>query len=179
LTNVNTNTINEALKNLYGTYVDGRPKYRIVWSNDQYEYRKGDFNVFYKNFFLRSERGVKRVPKYNYIHDRWILEELSLSSNSELPESTFKGTYEPIYVFESSQGEYLKPLLYACKFFIYHRLNPTMNADQVREFFENKEAKEFASDVRYFETVLENESPHIASRLHDRDGIIINPYDGE
>lgn len=92
----------------YGRDLRGRPLFRVVWSDDQFEVRKGTFNDFTgSGILIRSETGVKRVPKYNYIKERWILERLWFGRNDELPESEREGSYENIYTFEARDGSYL------------------------------------------------------------------------
>lgn len=98
--------LNNWLRESYGRTVTGKSKFRIIWSNDITEFRKGQFNEFYGKIFLRTIIGVRELPKYNYIHDRYILEawiDNDLSFNGEVP-NAINGDYAPVYVFEDSKG---------------------------------------------------------------------------
>lgn len=94
------------LRESYGQTVTGKTKFRLVWSEDITENRKGEFNEFYGKIFLRTIVGTRELPKYNYIHNRYILEgwkDEDLSFNGEVPNAKY-GDYIPIYVFEDKNG---------------------------------------------------------------------------
>jgi hypothetical protein len=98
--------LNKFLREFYGRTVTGKTKFRLVWSEDITERRRGEFNEFYGKIFLRTVVGVRELPKYNYIHNRYILEgwsDVNLSHNGEVPEAS-NGDYVPIWVFEDSKG---------------------------------------------------------------------------
>jgi hypothetical protein len=111
-------SINRQLIDLYGIdTVSGKPIWRIVWSEDQYEKRL--VNVVDSGLFL-TEPIVREVPKYrHYIREKYILEYLSIIpefQKSDLPST--KVSYEPIWTFVDAQGNYLPPKLEAAKFII-------------------------------------------------------------
>jgi len=92
----------------YGRDLRGRPLFRVVWSDDQYEIRKGIFEDYTEGgIFLREVNEARRVPKYSYIKERWILERLWFGVNVELPEAEREGSYENLYTFETKDGRYL------------------------------------------------------------------------
>lgn len=110
--------INRQLIDLFGIdTVSGRPIWRIVWSEDQFEKRL--VNVVDSGLFL-TEPVVREVPKYrHYIRERYILEYLSIVpefQKSDLPST--KVSYEPIWTFVDGDGNYLPPTLVASKFII-------------------------------------------------------------
>lgn len=155
--------INTELKKLYGTDIVGNPRFRLVWSDRQFEHRKGTFAEYHGPIYLGTFTGVKKVPKYNYIKERWILElQVPKKPSEELPNPD---GYECLYVFESAKGEYLEPKLNVCKIIIYHFLNPDMNYLQRKELFEMLDKKEFEKDVAYFKDMFEEASPHLATML--------------
>lgn len=93
--------INDYLKGV-GSNPRGEPLFRLVWSTTQRELRYGTYNEFYHDLFVRTVTGVREVPKYPFLVDRWVLEmwrppEMVICE--ELPESK-NGLYEPLYVFE-------------------------------------------------------------------------------
>lgn len=168
--------INDKLKATFGTELDGSPKFRLVWSDSQFEYRKGTFNDFYGKLFVRSFTGIRRTFKYSYIKERWILEvKIPPIPNDELVD---QNGYEPLYVFESSKGEYLQPLWEVCKIIIYHILNPDMNPLQRKEMYEELERKQVAMEVDYFKDAMEDANPIMASRLKAGEAIL-NPFENK
>jgi hypothetical protein len=101
--------LNNWLRESYGKTVNGKTRFRLVWSEDITEFRKGQFNEFYGKIFLRTVIGTRELKKYNYIQDRFILEawlDQDLSSNGEVPDA-INGDYIPIWIFEDGKG---KPL---------------------------------------------------------------------
>jgi hypothetical protein len=98
--------LNNWLRETYGKSITGKTSFRLVWSNDITEKRRGQFNEFYGKIFLRTVTGIRELPKYNYIHNRYILEiwvGQDLSSNGEVPDA-IHGDYAPVWVFENSEG---------------------------------------------------------------------------
>ena len=165
--------INWILEKRFGKELTGEPRFRISWSDSQIEKRLGTYNIYSGPIFLRTETGVREVPKYPYIKERFVLERLIYHSNPELPASRI--SYEPLYVFEDSKCESLplseKVAIIVCSLC----LNPVTNALQRQRLFEELEEKELQKEIAYFEDVLDE--GYLASRLHDRDGIIINPLE--
>lgn len=120
--------INSQLKDLYGVdIVTGLPIFRVVWSDDEMEYRHGTFDDFIPGtqIYIRTVTETRHLPKYRqWIHGRHILERLVLVpefQQAELPAA--KISYEPLWVFrkgddnETPEG-YLPPRLDAAKFII-------------------------------------------------------------
>ena len=101
---MNADEINRKLKDNYGVDLLGNQKFRVVWSEDQTEkrlvtsYREGEFIVN-----LDKPKAVI-VPKYNYVSERFILEKLEYNNNPELTE---KFTYEPLFVFQDGNKNFL------------------------------------------------------------------------
>lgn len=92
--------------------IDGHKLFRLVWSESIFENRYGTFREFTEaGLFVREITEVRRVRKYNYIHNRWIFESWApgnLTANRETPD-TANGDYVPVYVFEDRGGNYLPP----------------------------------------------------------------------
>jgi hypothetical protein len=100
---------------------DDKVRFRIVWSDDQFEKRwiahtDDGFELLYPE--------VRELPKYRqYIQHRYILERLvPVGVMTDLVEKT---SYEPMYTFQSSDGEYLVPRFDVCKFIIESVLSIT------------------------------------------------------
>lgn len=115
-------TINQSLQDLYGIdTISGLPIWRVVWSEDQFEHRHGEYTDFSESgLYLRTVTETRYVPKYRqWIRERYVLERLVLIpeiSSGDLPAT--KMSYEPIFPFEGNNGCYLPPKLVAAKFII-------------------------------------------------------------
>lgn len=162
-------TINKHLKK-YGVNFHGDPLYRVVWSDDQLELRRGTFNEWYGHIFIREYTGVARVPKYSYLSKRWVLERWippSLAYNEELVESR-QGSYEPLYVFEDKNGNPLPLALRPIELiisFLDRKEPPGHKRALIQEWIDNKER---AAD-QFIEDAL-SPSP-IQNALHMKEGI--------
>lgn len=111
-------SINLQLEDHFGLdTMTGRPIFRVVWSEDQYEMRLTETTK--EGFFLPYPI-VQELPKYKqWIKERYVLERLVIVpeiQREELPAS--KTSYEPIWVFEGKDGQYVPPTFWACKFII-------------------------------------------------------------
>lgn len=105
--------INEQLVKLYGNepYADNQPRFRVVFSHDQFEKR---WMTHTDEGFELLHSEVREVPKYrSYIKDKYILERLVPvdQNNTDL---VVKLGYEPAHVFMDSKENYLPPRLDMC-----------------------------------------------------------------
>lgn len=99
-------TINKRITDYYGLF-ESQSKFRLVWSNDQYERRKID----------ETPEGLKllnpiiaTVPKYMYARNRYILEKITPVPEQYIDSvGGLKLSYEPIWVFEDHKGEPVTP----------------------------------------------------------------------
>lgn len=92
-------TINKRLRDFYGVQIDNNnAKFRIVWSDEQFETRFGIFdNVSKAGIFLGTYEGYKFVRKYPYLPEQWVLERLvNVPPGTDL---IVKQSYEPIWGF--------------------------------------------------------------------------------
>jgi hypothetical protein len=121
--------INKRLRKM-GLNPYGQPLFRVVWSNYQTEKRRGVFNEFYGDLFVRTTFGVHERLKYPWIKDKWVLERWyppEIVHHEDLPESN-RGSYEPIYVFQDANGNALPPVWRAVQLIIYAIMNPVSPA---------------------------------------------------
>ena len=177
--NREVDAINKYLESNYGRYLNGSPIFRLVWSDDMFENRWGQYEIYSGPIYLRSEEGVRLVPKYNYIKERWILEKFCPPPNSitkELPDS-IHGTYEPLYVFEA-RGKALTPILPVCQIIIYAILNPWELAKK-KSLIETlvKEVEE--KDEEMFKDAISNESNILLHRLHHGEAVLNSGFKGD
>lgn len=110
--------INQRLIDYFGIdTVTGLPIWRVVWSEDQLEKRKMDVTDSGLQLLFPE---VREVPKYRqWIQEKYVLERLTVIpevSANELP--TSKLSYEPMFVFEDKNGNYLPPKTIVAKFVI-------------------------------------------------------------
>lgn len=110
--------INKRLKELFGIdTVTQNPMWRVIWSEDELEKRLMD--VTDEGFQLLVPE-VREVKKYKgFTEDRFILERLVLVPEyQQLHLAGAKISYEPMWTFEDSDGNYLPPKFEACEFVI-------------------------------------------------------------
>lgn len=160
--------INDWLAKFGGQSPHGLPMFRIVWSNDQYEFRKGTFNIFKGDLFLRTEIGTRLVRKYNYIHERWILEKWfpqDMVKSEETPAVT-NGDYEPFFVFNSNKGNYIEPTQKVIEFIFYTMMKSKVSTEtQIMNEIMIKEDQEVQAFMDMIDT-----SP-IGNALHMREAV--------
>jgi hypothetical protein len=139
--------INNWLRETYGLSLTGKAKFRVIWSEDIFENRKGRFNEFYGSIFLRELTGVQRVKKYNYINNRFIIEgwmDSDMSHNGEVPVA-ISGDYIAIYVFEGNDRNPLPVTKKALAFIIASAQGRIRKDDEVST--QTKEDKEIENQV--------------------------------
>ena len=123
--------------------IDGRALFRLIWSENAFENRRGTFREFSDSgLFIREVTEVRRVRKYNYIHNRWIFEAWApgnLTANVETPD-TVNGDSVPVYVFEDRHGGYLPPNEKVVRFLIA-AVYGKVRRDEIpsQEYLEEKE----------------------------------------
>lgn len=127
--------INKRIKN-FGINKDGKPMFRVVFSDDQTELRDGEFDIYSESgLWLRMETGVKELPKYPIIDGKWILERWApreLTFHEDII-SARDGDYIVIYIFQDVEGNYLPPLLKVAEIVIRHVLSVSKTAKQLTD----------------------------------------------
>jgi len=150
--------------------LDGRPIWRLVWSENLIEKREGEFSDWYGNIFIRSYYGIKEGRKYNYIHERWIVEKFvpcDVRKYSIIGDNG--GTYEPLYVFETRNREFLMPTLKTTQFLVeFARSNVRSTPGENKAWAERAEDEEFK---KCYEIVGAETSDPIASLIHTASGV--------
>lgn len=111
-------SINRQLIDQFGIdTATGRPIFRVVWSEDQYEKRMTNCT---KEGLLLPYPVLAELPKYRqWIREKYVLERLVLvpeQNQDEIP--TSKMSYEPLWVFKGANDEYVPPTMWACKFIV-------------------------------------------------------------
>jgi hypothetical protein len=108
--------INKRLHENYGE-TENMPNFRIVWSEDQFEFRSTNFT---DEGFQLLHPEVRKLPKYKqWIKSKYLLERLTavpFISKEELADA--KISYEPLWVFEDVKGFPVLPTWAGAKFVI-------------------------------------------------------------
>lgn len=166
----------------FGNCPDGKsPLFRLVWSDDQYELRKGIYNIFYGDIFVRQESGTLKVPKYSHIKERYIIElwyPPELAYTPELPES-INGSYEVRYVFEDKDGNRLFLRKRVVEILMNHWLKPhessALKQSKYKELKEQKNIESYNKDINDIGAVTSSE---IMSNLYFGEAVIVpNKFD--
>jgi hypothetical protein len=117
-TNEPIETLNKRLADTYGLIWDGRPAWRIVWTDDQLEKRFGEFSDYSGDILIRTVREVREVPKYFWKKGYYVLERLFEVPEHHKGELLTNTSYEPIWFFEDKHGDPLPPKWEATQFII-------------------------------------------------------------
>jgi hypothetical protein len=158
---------------LQGRNLHDLPNWKLVWSEDAMELRRGEFNEFMGSVFLRTVRDVRWVRKYSYIKDRWVLERWfppEVAYHEELPNST-QGSYEPVFVFEDKSGKPLPVTLKVLEHMIGAANQPRVSAEQRELEIMNELKAQEDQEIAKFEEAIDVSV--IASLLHSKEGIIV------
>jgi hypothetical protein len=109
-------TINDRLKEYFGSSDDDQPIFRIVWADEQTEKRR----VWFTDSgieLVHSE--VREVKKYPYIQHCYVLERLVVVPDENLYElPTMKMSYEPIWTYRDMHNQPVRPIWVATKFVV-------------------------------------------------------------
>lgn len=169
LTDLQLNELNRRLENKYGWFLSTHPSWKVIWSNDAREYRRGIFRDFTpEGIFVREVEETRLLQKYFYIKDKYVLERALIDGE------TVK--FEPMWTFEDANGNALEPKFVACVFIIdtvydamahkrvpeKHPLSDPKTAPEVRKAEIDAMVKELYG----------NES-HAADKLSIQEGIVV------
>lgn len=186
----NINTINRQLRELYGIdTVSTNVIFRVVWSNDQFERRFGEWTDYdASNNPIRTIKESRYVPKYVLTKDRYILERLVIvpeTNKSELCD--LKSSYEPLWVFQNmDDNTYLPPRIDVCQFIINTVLEAQFRPKGFKKYIENqaqnfgflggKNRSERIKEIK--EKMFGNETP-ITDALMAQRGVSMSGLDGK
>lgn len=162
--------LNKWLHAHYGEDVLHRPRFRISWSDDQTELRKGFFNDFYNDILIRRVKEVREVKKYeaSMPSPRWVLEQILFYDSEEIPRAR-EGSYEPVWTFQTGTGAYLPLPSFRILEFM---MNTLMYGERLKKGdYDEREAEEKRKEIAYFEDYLEDKSSYIQSMLHEGEAV--------
>lgn len=173
---VMVDAINRRLAEEYRV-LDGRAIYRIVWSDEQFEVRRGTFTDWYGHIMIRQEHNITREVKKYWYFDKpsWVLEKLVYFHNRKEMEEVAKelvqsrnGSYETVYRFYRASTKQNLPVNWRIAEFIVWRLHNPGEPVDVKKAQEIEEKEE----VAYFEDQLSIESENKRSPLFVADNAV-------
>lgn len=145
---------NNWLAEKYGRDANGNPNWRIVWSNDQLEKRKGTFTDFDPNQnFVRTVTEVRELPKYPFNQNCYVLESRAFYDGGGEIEG--HNGYEMLYPFQDKNDKRVDPDLEAIQFMfeklLFHVRKPVTTEEKAIE----NDREKFNADVERIERSLE------------------------
>lgn len=174
--------INKQLIDRFGKELDGRAKWRIAFTEHLKEVRKGIFDIVTPaGIYLRTEGtekfpATREQPKYMYIKDRWVLEELAFIYNPEIIDSE-KGTYEHRWTFEDPvTKDFQIPLFKAAEFIVVAILT---NREELNRKPKKSEAEHWLEDALQMDKDIAKNyeelggKPGIAEALNVSEGVVV------
>lgn len=166
-------TLNERLRQHYGHKYDERAEFRVVWSEEQYEVRYGEYDKYTAHgIYVGREVGFFTVPKYRqWLPTQWVLERLTPVPD-EIHELTTKLSYEPLFGFQGRhpQWEELKCII---DNLLERQYNPSPYAKYkiAEEDLNTKEATEHR--VKKLEKELFEDSTDLQAALHCGEAVTV------
>jgi hypothetical protein len=164
------------LKDNFGL-VENQSRFRLVWSEDQYEIRKGTFDKLSDaGLYLGTEVGIKKIKKYPK-YEKYILENLVPNYSDEL---VTKLSYEPVWVFGlkgDPSGVSLDPTWDALSFLLFciTSYKPGIGAKYLEDIPKTTEGIEEVKRQRIEKIAAElfgNET-EVTDALAQRDAIVV------
>lgn len=163
--------LNKLLADRFGKHFDGRPKWKLAWSEDLFEHRHGYFEDYHGDIFLRSFEGVRYVRKYTSVHNRWILETLTFEPNNQIIKGAENGHYEYIKAFGVDRnGKPIMPTWNMLEFLVKLIIDPVKAKADIKAM-EAADKKKFIEEAM---DILEDHKPFIAGKLADGSAVV-NP----
>lgn len=162
--------INEKLIKEYGTEFGNAPRFRVVFSEDQYEKRWTDHT---DEGFKLLEPEVRLLPKYKqYIREKYILERLiPIIGDTDL---TTKVSYEPAWVFQDKNGNYLPPFFEGCKHVIESMYDAIGRAGTFTKYKDkNISLEEREIELKNVMDGLFGNETDLTDNLHHGSGIVV------
>lgn len=161
-------SINEKLIQSYGTEFGNAPRFRVVFSDDQFEKRWTDFTD--EGFELLHPE-VRLLPKYKqYIRGKYVLERLiPIVGETDL---VSKISYEPAWVFQDKNGNYLPPFFDGCSHVIESIYSVMDKAGTFTRYKDkNISVEERAAELKKVEDELFGNETNLTDDLHTGAGV--------
>lgn len=172
------NELNRKIEDNYGQ-LENRARYRLVWSEDEFEHRLGTYRDYTSNgLFIREVTEVREVPKYKqWINPpTFVLERLTPYTETN-HEGTMIGKlgYEPLHVFSQKLDRNDVPIFGAVKYLIEVVIEGTKSPDTFVKYKDTSERALQESRIeveKIMEQLFGNESD-ITDALVQKDAIVV------
>ena len=164
--------INERLVAEFGYEFSNQPRFRVVFSEDQFEKRLTSYtDEGYELLFPE----VRLLPQYRqHIHQKYILERLiPIVGETDL---TTTISYEPAWVFQDKNGNYLPPFFEGCRFVIEAIYNAMGKVGHVKYKDPNDSPEEQKLKLKAVEDELFGNETDLTDNLHYGSGVV-NQYE--
>jgi|ERR1035437_1380703 hypothetical protein len=164
--------INKKLLEEFGSELScgNLPRFRVVFSEDEYEKRWTDFN---DDGFELLKPEVRELPKYKqWIRAKYILERLvPVVGETDL---VTRISYEPAWVFEDKNKNYLPPFFEGCKYVI-ESMNQAMGRKDTFTKYKDKNVSEEERLIKLkkVEDQLFGNETDLTDNLHYGSGIVV------
>lgn len=165
-------SINQKLLDEYGVELScgNSPRFRVVFSDDQFEKR---WTQFTDEGFELIQPEVRSLPKYRqWVRGKFILERLiPVTGETDLVE---KVSYEPAWVFQDKNGNYLPPFFDGCKHVIESILEVTNKGIHFTKYKDkNVSPEERLAELKRVEDQLFGNETDLTDNLHYGSGIVV------
>lgn len=162
--------INKRLLDEFGTEFGNAPRFRVVFSDDQYEKRWTDRT---DEGFELLQPEVRLLPKYKqYIREKYVLERLiPVVGETDL---VTKVSYEPAWVFQDNNGNYLPPRFDACKHIIEAMFQAIGRAGTFTKYKDpDIDPEHRKAELKKVEEQLFGNETDLTDNLHYGSGIVV------
>lgn len=174
----NVKLINKFLESNYGRSLDNKPKFRLIWSEDLTEVRKGIFHP------LQVIETIERRPKYSYLKDKYILEFYTLAfpeifgrALSHSKQVVMNGdSYEPLRVFTTKKHEYVKPDIEICKIFCDRFIEMISRPEGRRltnRIATHDDVELMKREVEKFESILQMSDSDLLDKIRNKETVFL------
>jgi hypothetical protein len=166
-------SINEKLIREYGIDISlNMPNWRVVFSEDQYEKRLTNFTD--EGFELLFPE-VRELPKYKqHIRAKYILEHLVPVTEGIETDLVTKVSFEPSWVFQDKNGNYLPPFFEGCQHVIESVLAATGNPKAFAKYKDETISVEArAAHLKKVEDELFGNESDLGDHLAYKTGIVV------
>jgi hypothetical protein len=163
-------SINQRLSDEFGRDIgDGRPFYRVVWSDDQFE-KRITTHTHFGDELIHPE--VRLLPKYKqYIQHRYVLERLTpIVGETDLVD---KIAYEVVWTFQDKKGNYLPPWFEACRFIVENILMNLGAKNYYPKYKDIMDEEHYLAEVQKMQDELFGNETDVGDHLAYGTGVVV------
>lgn len=166
--------LNKLLKDHFGQTIDGKGKFRLAWSEDLHEHRRGNYVDFVPgtNILLRDVVETRWTRKYTAIKDKYILESWVYENDQSAMVASGNGHYEYRQVFKAdANGKPILPPWNVLKFLCNLLTSGVKSTVSDMKDMDRQEREAFINEAT---DILSNEVPFLAGKLANGTAVV-NP----